>query len=178
MSGFPDGVTDHGMLLLLMTERCRALQAYDMKRPVELPREHEAMRAALEAEEAAEGTDRNAWKREEWRDGEDAGVCALPAASASTPLRMHGRRALPPWWPAHSPSRGPALQGIRARATPAPSAHDDELLPPLVQALGGTVPCKAPVPGRSMPPAPSASNADDGALRGMPSYPWRPLVES
>ena len=52
----------------------RTAQAYDMKRAMELPGEHEAMRAALEAEEARDDVDRNAWKRAEWRDGEDVGA--------------------------------------------------------------------------------------------------------
>ena len=44
-----------------------------MKRPLELPEEHEAARAALEAEEQREDVDSNAWKRDEWRDGEVVG---------------------------------------------------------------------------------------------------------
>ena len=60
-----------------------------MKRPLELPGEYEAMREVLEREEKEEGIDRNAWKRSEWRDGEDLGACCNPPMHA--PLRREKR---------------------------------------------------------------------------------------
>ena len=53
-----------------------------MKRAVKLPREWEARREALEREEREEDVDRNAWKREEWRDGEDVGAPCDPPPPA------------------------------------------------------------------------------------------------
>ena len=56
-----------------------AAQVYDMKRPLQLPLEdYDGMREMLDAEEHVE-IDRNAWKRDEWKDGEDIGK-HLPCA--------------------------------------------------------------------------------------------------
>ena len=44
-----------------------------MKRPLQLPlQDYDGMRAMLDGEEHVE-IDRNAWKRDEWKDGEDVG---------------------------------------------------------------------------------------------------------
>lgn len=66
-----------------MLKACRCLsllllQAYDMKRPLELPQEYGAMKEVLEREETEEVLDRNAWKRDEWQNGEDAGAERYP----------------------------------------------------------------------------------------------------
>ena len=64
------------------------MQAYDMKRVVELPQDYDAMREVLEREEKEEDIDRNAWKRSEWRDGEDLGVfCNAPMPAPLGPAR-------------------------------------------------------------------------------------------
>ena len=50
-----------------------------MKRPLQLPlQDYNEMREMLDAEEHVE-IDRNAWKRDEWKDGEDIGK-HLPCA--------------------------------------------------------------------------------------------------
>lgn len=49
-----------------------------MKRPLELPQEYGAMKEVLEREETEEVLDRNAWKRDEWQNGEDAGAERYP----------------------------------------------------------------------------------------------------
>ena len=59
-----------------------------MKRVVELPQEYDAMREVLEREEKEEDIDRNAWKRSEWRDGEDLGAfCNAPMPAPLGPAR-------------------------------------------------------------------------------------------
>ena len=65
-----------------------------MKRPLQLPlQDYDRMKAILDAQEHVD-IDRNAWKRDEWKDGEDVGKhlpCieksrCLAAVSVSVPL--------------------------------------------------------------------------------------------
>ena len=71
-------MTLHGSSPLLeyidISKDCR-VQAYDLKRPLNLPLgDYAHMKRILEEEERNEKIDRNAWKRDEWRNGEDAGM--------------------------------------------------------------------------------------------------------
>ena len=70
-----------------------------MKRAVELPGEYEAMREVLEREERDADIERNAWKRSEWRDGEDLGArCDPPMPAPLGPENrpfLHARADLP-----------------------------------------------------------------------------------
>ena len=53
-----------------------------MKRPLQLPlQDYDGMKQMLDAEERVE-IDRNAWKRDEWKDGEDVGK-HLPCVESS-----------------------------------------------------------------------------------------------
>ena len=57
-----------------------------MKRPLQLPlQDYDGMKQMLDAEEHVE-IDRNTWKRDEWKDGEDVGE-HLPRI-----VKLHGCR--------------------------------------------------------------------------------------
>ena len=62
-----------------------------MKRPLQLPlQDYDGMKEMLDAEEHVE-IDRNAWKRDEWKDGEDVGkhlTCAQKSRNLDCRLRI------------------------------------------------------------------------------------------